>query len=117
MQDLMITPTKLRAFVMKTLQYLGETPNDVAKRLKEGGFRGIRLHTEECPIARYLRARLEEALEIDASVSVTDREIEVSLLAANYDRIGASISPIPKGVQDFVLAFDRGAYPELVEED
>ena len=87
------------------LNALGENAEDVANLLRYGGWRGNPHSGESCPVALYLRTVVTDVTGAvvganQATVQIADGDyVEVELTAA---------------VAGFVLAFDIGAYPELV---
>ncbi len=98
-------PTYAEHRVSVALQALGDNAEDVADLLRLGGWRGLPHSAIFCPIALYLRAAVTDVTDAavganQAAIQTTDGDhIEVQLTAA---------------VAGFVLAFDIGAYPELV---
>ena len=98
------TESGLRA----ALAVLGSTPDEVAKTLQDGGYRGQRHLCSVCPVAEYLR-------------DVTGREVEVKRdtsalctgVAPSGDMRWIEIdNPLP--IAEFVEAFDNGMWDELV---
>lgn len=88
------------------LDALGETAEDVAHLLEFGGWRGVPYCRDACPVALYLRTVVADAT--DATVSsgyatirtIDGEHVEVRLTSA---------------VEGFVLAFDLGVYPLLID--
>lgn len=90
------------------LRSLGETAEDVATILQFGGWLGFRSNSSSCPVAMYLSTVVPNAISAavgsdQATIHVVDgADVEVDLTPA---------------VAGFVLAFDIGAYPELIAQD
>lgn len=82
------------------LAALGRTADEVAATLAALGMTGSQIVADYCPVARYLHdhAKLGWAAVSCASIA--------------GDRFATFDTPGP--VADFVRAFDRGAYPELI---
>jgi hypothetical protein len=87
------------------LKALGDNAEDIANLLQFGGWRGLPHDAHACPIALYLRTVVTDVTE--AAVS--------SDLATVHTSDGADIEvELTPAAAGFVLAFDVGAYPELV---
>lgn len=82
---------------------LGNTKQTVADRLLEAGHFGEAGSAVGCPVARYLTA----ALPLDF-IYVDDSD-------AIY--VGTTWVDVPEAVAEFIVAFDRGAYPDLIAAD
>ena len=87
----------------------GVTPADIAQMLRDYGYKGLPLHSEECPMARFLTRALRRSKGGRVQVGLTDREITV------YAKEGRVDYPTPPAVAAFIQAFDNGAYPYLVD--
>jgi hypothetical protein len=86
---------------------LGDTPDEVAAKLYEAGFKGERETGYSCPIAVYLNSA---AAAFEACVEPED----VWLNSVNeFDHVRLHAVP-PAAVADFILKFDGGEYPDLV---
>lgn len=83
---------------------LGDTPDRIAKTLREKGIKGVRHERCDCPIARYVRHVAGGGLY---SVSVHNSSV-------HHEHNRWSL-PLPPAVDRFVRAFDGGKYPELEE--
>ena len=87
---------------------------EIAQRLEDAGVKGIPGNECACPIARHLQLLLPGAeVFVEAEVvrvSGTERG------AFGFDLPLTASVTLPDGAQDFVQEFDRGEYPELIEE-
>lgn len=89
--------TKERA--IELLNSMGNTADEVAAFLKEKGIKGNRAAAGSCPVAVYMRSQGG-----DATAAVFGR----------YGNQEYSVH-VPDPVYAFIVAFDSGVYPELVE--
>lgn len=89
---------------------LGDTPTAVATNLSAMGFRGFRGSSVDCPIARYVRATVDGAKVCDVQAD-TDNEVYVRASSAD----GLVDTFALDAVYSFVLRFDTGSYPDLIE--
>lgn len=87
------------------LNALGENAEDVANLLLFGGWQGLQHSANACPVALYLRTVVTDVA--DASVSSERATIHTT----DGDDVQVELTPAVAG---FVLAFDIGAYGELV---
>lgn len=97
--------------VVAKLAALGDTPDAAASSLKEMGVRGAPCEPELCVLAVYLWPE-EDRLGGDplSWLVVGARHIHVSPNGADVFTV-----PFPAWARNFVLAFDRGDYPEIVK--
>jgi hypothetical protein len=87
--------------VADMLMALGSDADMVAIFLLQRRFHGTRGVGEECPLANYLRANGVAEPAVDAT-------------AVTYsDGASLVVAELPAAVEDFVMLFDDGAYPEL----
>lgn len=86
------------------LESLGDTPEDVAASLRKLGCRGYSHCPGTCPVARFL-----------LSVGCTDIVVSHIWLVATGPNGQVASHRMPPAVGAFVLRFDDGWYPELVE--
>jgi hypothetical protein len=90
------------------LDQLGSSPETVARSLKRAGVQGYPFLGAHCPIARYLHA----VVGVEPGLG----KVKVGLCRASINAphwwwpISVAL-PVP--VRLFVLAFDRGQYPDL----
>ncbi|MCA2215815.1 hypothetical protein [Jidongwangia harbinensis] len=84
---------------------LGDNAEDVANLLRYGGWRGQPHDANTCPVALYLRTVVTDVT--DAAVNSEQATVHT----ADGEDIEVELTPAVAG---FVLAFDVGAYPELV---
>ena len=91
----------LQQSVVEALTALGRDADEVAERLKALGFTGRPSIVGDCPVARYLRASLHH-------------RIAVGSWSCSWGSGGHF--PLTPAVSDFVLRFDDGIYPELVDD-
>ncbi len=99
----------LRNQTRQLLRSLGSTPAEVARYLDSLGVRGVRNNSECCVVAQFLAAIVASEPEV-RSVRVFRRLVVVS---RNHPFWFTAV-PLPAAVRTFVLAFDAGAYPNLV---
>jgi hypothetical protein len=85
------------------LEALGDEANQVAASLAKLNIKGRRANHCECPLARYLAA------------TYPDHKFEVSNTRVQIDGEGRSFVPFP--CRMFVIEFDRGMYPDLVDAE
>lgn len=85
--------------IVKDLESLGCTADEVAKRLLELGITGARFNKICCPVANYLTR-----LHPDYHFRVVPTRVEVDGLRV----------PTTDAVMDFVARFDKGQFPDLV---
>jgi hypothetical protein len=95
----------LQQTLATALDALGSTSDEIAAELARRGIRGWREEAGECPIAVYLHAALGSSDPGGCTVTADD------VLAA-----GVHVAPSP-AVGEFVIRFDAGAYPHLVDPD
>lgn len=91
--------------VIRALDALGRTDDQIAARLLDLGYGGEQCMAHACPIARYL-----ESIYRDITVYVEPGLIKVFGLDE-----AVSIWP-EEPVTDFIEHFDAGVYPELIKE-
>lgn len=107
----LLTQEPLRVQIRELLSALGKTPAEVARYLEALGVRGLRNNSECCVVAELLSAVVACEPEV--------RGVRVFRRFALVGRKGPfwfSLVRLPKTVRAFVLAFDAGAYPNLVRE-
>jgi len=91
------------------LDQLGSTPETVAGSLQRAGVRGYPFLGAHCPIARYVHA----VVGIEPQVGKVKIGLCRATINAPHWWWPISVS-LPPAVRLFVLAFDRGQFPELV---
>lgn len=92
--------------VVEVLQKLGATADEVAAALRVRGVQGVRNTVRFLnPIVRYVQAQVVGVQGCD--VIQRDR-IHIDLRAGQVEEV-----PLPRAVQEFLEAFDRGLYPDL----
>jgi hypothetical protein len=104
---------KTKEEVLALLVALGSTAQEVADKLVSLGIKGERKKCRTCPIAQYLISNGVPAAFANSVGGwfVVGVEVEVGF----YYWYPLSTYQIA-GVQDFVLAFDRGEYPQCEKE-
>lgn len=91
------------------LDQLGSTPETVARSLQRAGVQGYPFLGAHCPIARYLHA----VVGVEPGVGKVKIGLCRATINAPHWWCPISIS-LPPAVRLFVLAFDRGQFPELL---
>ncbi len=96
---------------------LGTTPDAVADTLLLHGVTGVRSNGGECPITRWVKRQVPEVAHLftcvvpwgDDNLWIDDKFV--------IGQIGGAAVTIrlPVAVEDFIVDFDRGVYPWLVE--
>jgi hypothetical protein len=99
----------LQTEVEQLLRQMGNTPEEVADRLKKGGIRGIRNAVRQLnPIVRYIQVQVRsEAVEFDVMKG------DVLTITYQNDRRAKEEVAIPDPVWQFLFSFNRGGHPDL----
>lgn len=97
--------------LLRAVEALGTTPRAVAANLSAMGFQGRRDEPTSCPVANYLKASVDGAVQ--AEVRIDDDDLYVRLDSADCGRVDAIITS--RAAPEFVLRFDLGDYPDLIE--
>lgn len=77
----------------------------IAVRLADDGAKGQRFRPCECPVARWLQAR----------IGVHSASVGSSFTLAEFATNRPAMAMTPDNVSQFILAFDGGYYPYLEE--
>lgn len=80
----------------------------VADKLRTAGVTGVPGTASSCPVARYLTKRTGQEIYVDPRISGYGPKSDPALWHTDDDDL-----PTPAAVAAFVIAFDKGAYPEL----
>jgi hypothetical protein len=105
------------ADMRRLLEQLGPSPAEVAATLARLGHKGIRLHGCDCPVANYLRANGVGEPEVDACWVYDWTGPSRYDADGDYDKEGSdNVVRPPNPVADFIEAFDKGQFSELVEQ-
>ena len=92
---------KFQAVLLRDLDSLGSTPEKIAATLGKGGYKGEQDRYDTCPIAAFLTKEYPgEEVSVDKG-KVTVNGVDVKT---------------PKPIARFVVAFDKGKYPDLVKK-
>lgn len=94
------------------LEDLGKTANTVAEILSREALVGKPGDDCGCPVALYLQAVIEEHPR--AGVYQEDHYFACVWRSDRPDNAELTVD-LPDAVRDFVRAFDRGEYPDLIE--
>lgn len=94
----------MSATVLELLAALGDTELEVAVSLRERGIKGRPGNARCCPVANYLTPGVPCVAVDEDSVAFSGKHSREYVL-------------LPGPVADFVIAFDHGAYPDLVSEN
>lgn len=107
------TATQIRNDVIDALSKLGGSANDIADTLANKGIHGYRTHVMKCPLSNYLR---EQGLEMLVSARWTSgslKEIVEDVQGSYNFKVDHVEVMHTEPIEDFVMRFDRGDYPEL----
>jgi hypothetical protein len=102
--------------IESAIQALDGRPNEVAAVLSAGGWRGVKGNECDCPVARYVGAHLPGGCKVFVYL---DEDGDALVIAERQgdghekERVG---SVAFGGIPEFVRRFDRGLYPDLIEE-
>ena len=100
--------------VEQALAALGTTESAVATNLFALGFRGQRGSESQDPLARYLVASVKDATSVEVIVELGKNAGQYAIVSRpNHKDVCADL---PEHVTTFVLLFDDGKYPDLIEE-
>ena len=99
---------ELRAHVAGELRALGDTKDDVARRLDAAGVRGAANNVSDCAVAVYLSAVVAADARV-AAVLVGNDRVFVKVEGSRW-YVGV---PLTKPLRAFVTDFDRHRYPTL----
>lgn len=92
--------------IVNALRRLGDTPDQVARTLTEMGIKGRQEDSMSCPLANYLRRELRV------------ERASVFQWAIVHLPNGQGFSPnTPDPAYKFAVLFDKGEYPQLIEEE
>jgi hypothetical protein len=91
------------------LDQLGSTPERVAVSLQRAGVQGYPFLGAHCPVARYVHA----VVGVEPGIGKVKIGLSRATLNAPHWWWPISVS-LPVPVRLFVLAFDRGQFPELL---
>lgn len=97
----------LREQVNATIAALGDSADQIAATLDAKGIRGRRGRACDCPVARYLLTSIPDLNGVyvsSGSIGAYTKTVSVEM----YTR---------PGLVAFIVAFDDGAYPQLVASD
>ena len=100
---------KTKEEVLSLLEKLGKTKEDVANKLQSLGIKGERNKCYSCPLAQYL---IKNGIGLKVPFVV---EVRVGV-GVNWYWYPISKYPQLQGIRDFILAFDRGEFPQLESE-
>ncbi|HEY8341442.1 MAG TPA: hypothetical protein VIK75_00325 [Calditerricola sp.] len=99
--------------VLDELEGLDAT--DVGLKLLDEGVTGYREIGSSCPLANYLRRRVNPPSNV--SINVLKDRIVVATNAPEPGQPPVVFIPLSDGVAGFVQAFDDGDWPELEEPE
>jgi hypothetical protein len=91
------------------LDQLGSTPERVAASLQRAGVQGYPFLGAHCPIARYVHA----VVGVEPGIGKVKIGLSRATINAPHWWWPISVS-LPVPIRLFVLAFDRGQFPELL---
>jgi hypothetical protein len=97
----------------KVLKELGKTPEEVAETIRATGFKGQICSGRYCVVAKYLRSLTGHPMVAGAACAFATLSDDRTTDLYPEDR---TLYRTPDPVSKFMLAFDKGEYPELIEE-
>jgi hypothetical protein len=103
----------LRTNTTSLLDGLGNSAMEVAASLERHGVRGNRNRMDDCPVSRYLSAVIGGDGRI-RSVRVTADCVELRTVVPWSAAVRVKV---PRALRAFVLAFDAGVFPHLIDRD
>ncbi len=99
----------------ETLARLGGTAGEVADSLRRLGVKGRQRRACDCPLARFLmRDARPEIDRVTVSWCCASRVATQGPTPGSWPEL--EFCSLPKACGDFVVEFDTGYYPDLVEE-
>lgn len=103
--------SKLAAEIREFLNGLGEDADSIAQRVRQAGIKGLRASALECPIGVLLRRQFMATVTVGSipryyATFTTFKGEPVS----GY---GHDVA-MPRAVAEFLGAFNRGEYPDLL---
>lgn len=102
------TPTHpLRDEVIRLLDKLGTSQDQVATTLVDLGITGQIAEADRCPVANYLYLHTGQRLHVGPACVTEDEWVTDASVVAS----------LPDAVSDFIGDFDMERYPELITED
>jgi hypothetical protein len=102
--------------VRAALRTLDVESEEIAEKLAAAGIKGTPMDECSCALAAYLRLAVPEADRVQ--VEAEDVRVEgwtVGVYGLDGEPFRQSFR-LPDGAQDFVVEFDKGEYPNLIEE-
>jgi hypothetical protein len=113
--------------ILKALSKLGITQEEVRQYLAFKGYKGKRCLSDRCPVANYLEDNGINILLINNNIVPNPTALDIypktTLLQRLFRTPEEKYSlahdqyPFIKAVSEFIVAFDTGKYPELIEHD
>lgn len=102
--------------VTEALRTLDADSWEIADLLRTAGVKGTPMHECRCALAVHIRQLIPAAQHV--YVEAENVRVEGDMTDEfGFDWPVVLTSPLPDGAQDFIGDFDRGAYPELIEEE
>lgn len=77
------------------------TPDEIAETMRKLGIKGTRSSKESCPVAKYLQREGLEGCKVG--------NIEIEWVGGTH--------PTERGIDEFIDAFDREEYPDLIDPE
>ena len=100
-----MTKSQAISAIKLELGQLGPTPRAIASKLKRLGFCGKRKRGDACCLHNYLKSK-----GFDVFVEPEN------LYLGGYDHSETDFIKLPKKIQDFLVEFDGGNFPHLIEK-
>lgn len=89
------------------IRALGNTPEQVAAKLREMGIKGYRRYASRCPVANYLKA---------CGFPVVTVATFANRYQSSADEVADEAVYLPVCVRDWIIEFDDGKHPEFYQE-
>jgi hypothetical protein len=113
------TNTELAKKVRDTLCAFGGSADEIRDNLKKRGIVGIAQHTEDCPLARWMRQELDPRYEERIRVGAEEIEFDGITLfdERNHQEGDDDAIYLPEHIFEFIERVDDHHYPELLVAD
>lgn len=100
----------------EALEALPKTTEEVAEFLRKKGYRGRRHVIDACPVAKYLQDILQDKYAYAGKDNCCGGYIDPKFIDGELDLPVENYPPTPSHIKLFIINFDSGKYPDLIEE-